>query len=340
MKLSILIPMYNAESFIERCLSSLMHQSISKHDYEVIVFNDGSKDASKGIVENFIKTHNNVFLHSYKNEGVIATRNKLLKLAKGTYVYFMDADDYIAYDSLSEALEFAIQNEIDIIGFNTLVTKNHAFFNLGTSFDELKAPKIVSGTQYLKENRNLRLEIWWFLVRKDFLSANGFTFVEGGYDGDVVFTLRLFLYAKSVAYTPISIYRYFQSPESTMRTKDHASRKKIVLYFLALIDDLSNLIDTLENLPISHKSIIKSHFKFRRDAFTFFTIIKMIKAKFSVKTIKEKLIELEKNGAYPINSFTGGEYNSPKYKLLTFAFNHKILLTILVRLYRLYAKLV
>ncbi|GAA3606625.1 glycosyltransferase [Flavivirga amylovorans] len=340
MKLSVLIPMYNAEAYIERCLYSLMHQNISKQDYEVIVFNDGSNDASKTIVENFVNSHSNVFLYSHKNEGVISTRNKLLKLAKGTYIYFMDADDYVAYNSLEEILEFSLQNEIDVMGFNTLVTKNETLFNLNTLFCEYELPKIVSGTQFLKENKNLRIEIWWFLIRKNFLSTNELIFNEDiqDYDGDVVFTLRSFLYAKKVAYSPISIYRYFQSEESTMRTANYTYEKRIAEYFLALIYDFSNLIDNLEKLPVPHKDVIKSNFEFRRDAFTFFTIIKMIRAEFSIEIIKEKLLKLESIKAYPIQSFIDEEYKKLKYKVLVYIFNHKGLLFTFIRLHKIYLK--
>ncbi len=341
MKLSVLIPMYNAESYIERCLYSLMHQDIPKQDYEVIVFNDGSSDISEVIVKNFAKTHTNVVLHSHTNEGVISTRNKLLKLAKGTYVYFMDADDYVAYNALGEILRFSLENDIDIMGFNTLVTKHDTLFNLDTTFREYELPKIVSGSQFLKENKSLRIEIWWFLVRRSFLNDNKLTFNEDvqAYDGDVVFTLRSFLDAKKVAYSPISVYRYYQSPESTMRTGNRAYKKRIVTYFLALIYDFTNLIDNLEKFPIQHKEIIKHNFRFRRDAFTFFTIMKMIRAEFSIKTAKEKLLKLESIKAYPIQSFIDDEYNTLKYKLLTYIFNHKFLLFTCIRLHKIYSKI-
>ncbi|NMH88173.1 glycosyltransferase family 2 protein [Flavivirga algicola] len=341
MKLSILIPMYNAESYIERCLDSLMHQDISKEEYEVVVFNDGSKDTSEAIVKKVAKTHTNVILHSHKNEGVISTRNKLLKLAKGTYVYFMDADDYVAHNALGKILEFSLQNKLDIMGFDTQVTKNDKQFDLETPFHEYELPNIVSGAQFLKENKNLRIEIWWFLIRKSFLNKNKLAFNESvqGYDGDVVFTLRSFLYAEKVAYSPVSVYRYFQSVESTMRTVNNAYKKRIANYFLALIFDFSNLIDSIEKYPISHKNIIKGNFKFRRDAFTFFTIIKMIRAEFSIEIIKEKLIKLERIKAYPMQSFIDGEYNTLKYKLLTYIFNHRLLLFVFIRLYETYSKI-
>jgi len=89
MKLSILIPVYNAERFIERCLNSLIIQDLDKNEYEIIIINDGSTDNSLEIVENYSKEHANVVFYSHENQGVVATRNKLLKHAKGTYIYFI-----------------------------------------------------------------------------------------------------------------------------------------------------------------------------------------------------------------------------------------------------------
>ena len=95
MNLSILIPMCNAERYIEKCLESLMFQSIAKDDYEVIVFDDGSSDSSLKVVKNFSKKYTNILIYTHANRGVVFTRNKLLKLAKGTYIYFVDADDFL-----------------------------------------------------------------------------------------------------------------------------------------------------------------------------------------------------------------------------------------------------
>ena len=114
MKLSILIPVYNAERFIERCLNSLIIQDLDKNEYEIIIINDGSTDNSLEIVENYSKEHANVVFYSHENQGVVATRNKLLKHAKGTYIYFLDADDYLAHNSFGVILEFALKNDIDI----------------------------------------------------------------------------------------------------------------------------------------------------------------------------------------------------------------------------------
>jgi len=335
MKLSILIPMYNAENFIKRCLDSLITQYIKNEDYEIIVYDDGSTDRSLEIVSNLSNERDNIFIHSHKNQGVIKTRNKLLKLAKGDYVYFVDADDYVAPNSLDNILNFALNNKLDIMGFGALVTSNDRvsdFNNVSLNFD---STKIIDGAQFLKENKDLRVEIWWYLVKKEFLEDLGISFKTKGYDDDLGFTLSLFLKAKRVAYCPFSVYRYFQSSESTMRSKDIKHKRRIANYFLALIIDFTKIINELDSNTINHKNTIRSNFKSRRDTFTFFTIIKVIKAQFTLSDAKEKIDVLQAIGAYPITEFAK-ENNNFKYKILESILNQKTFLFAAIRLYNIF----
>ena len=338
MKLSILIPVYNAESYIEKCLESLIKQDISESVYEIIVINDGSTDVSLDIIENFSKKHENILVFSQENSGAVFTRNKLMTLAKGDYIYFVDADDYLAHNSLAPILDFAISNHLDIMGFNASVINSHETVELNKTTENKTSLEILTGPQFLKENKDIRIEIWWYLIRKDFLDKSKIYFDKDDYDGDVVFTLRLFLKAKKVAFSPIQIYHYFQSLESTMRTKDTVAKKRIVDYFVALIVDFSTLIKSLDGKEVSYKDVIKNNFKFRRDAFTFFTISKMIKANLNVNEIKANLDQLEAVNAYPTMSFISEEYNGLKYKLLNYIFNHKALLFFVVKVLSFFKK--
>ncbi|WP_203258639.1 glycosyltransferase [Hyunsoonleella ulvae] len=340
MRLSILIPMYNAQSYIERCLKSVLEQDIPKSDYEIIVYDDGSTDGSKDIVTGLTETFNNIRLYSNKNEGVVKVRNKLLSLAKGSYVYFIDADDYIAHNMLGKIIEFSLNNNIDVFGFHTRVTNDENLFSEDKSFVDYELPKIISGSQYLKENKDLRLEIWWYIARRDYLVEKKHCFDEKvtGYDGDVVFTYRLFIFASRVAYSPVSVYRYFQSPESTMRTKTQSFKKRIAEYFLALIFDLENFITSLEHLSIAHKDIIIEHIKSRRDSFVFFTIIKMIRARFGINTFKKNISALTNIGVYPIQYFMCNKYNTFKYRMLNYILNNRFLLFTMVRIHHMVTK--
>tara|TARA_R110002072_G_scaffold198352_1_gene355933 strand:+ start:142 stop:453 length:312 start_codon:yes stop_codon:yes gene_type:complete len=100
MKLSIIVPFFNADKHIDRCIYSLVNQGIDFNNYEIILINDGSTDGSKQSAENHLISHPNIILHNQENIGLVASRNEGIELAKGEYIYFIDADDYLTFNVL------------------------------------------------------------------------------------------------------------------------------------------------------------------------------------------------------------------------------------------------
>lgn len=115
MKLTIIIPVYNAEKFLAKCFESVFQQNIPATEYEVIAINDGSTDESKKIILDFHKKHNNLIFIDQENKGVSVARNAGLDRAKGTYITFIDADDEIFVHSLKELVDYAIGNNLDLL---------------------------------------------------------------------------------------------------------------------------------------------------------------------------------------------------------------------------------
>ena len=108
-KFSIVIPVYNVEKYIKRCLDSVFNQSFK--DFEVIVVNDGTKDNSMDIVENY-----DVKIITQKNQGLSVARNTGVKKAKGEYIIFLDSDDYIEKDLLKN-INKSLDNNPDLVRF-------------------------------------------------------------------------------------------------------------------------------------------------------------------------------------------------------------------------------
>lgn len=100
--ISIIVPIYNAEKYLRQCLGSLLAQGISPEQYEIICIDDGSTDASLTIVKEYADQHHNIIVVSKENEGVSAARNKGLEMARGKYIWFVDADDWVARNFLKE----------------------------------------------------------------------------------------------------------------------------------------------------------------------------------------------------------------------------------------------
>ena len=113
MMLSIILPVYNAEKYLEKCLKSILSQSFS--DFEVILINDGSKDASSIICETYANKDNRIVYINQINQGVAMARNVGLKQAKGTYIGFVDADDVIENNMFQNLINPIAKKEYDVV---------------------------------------------------------------------------------------------------------------------------------------------------------------------------------------------------------------------------------
>jgi glycosyltransferase involved in cell wall biosynthesis len=325
MKLSVLIPMYNAATYIGNCIDSLINQDILKSDYEIIIMDDGSTDDSVKIVNSYQKKYNNIRFYQESNSGVDATRNKLLKLNKGDYIYFIDADDYIAYNSLGKMLYYAEKADLDIVVFNSIET--HELNNYHTEKKLVSEDKIAvqNGFEFLSVNRHLRHEIWRYLIKKRFIDELQLTFDKSEYNrsGDVVFTLKLFLSANKIYHYPINIHRYVQTKNSLTRCNTRSKNIKLINSMSEMIINYSKLINSLKERDIKHEKSVMENLRFRRDVFVFFIVIKMIRNGLKAKELKEKLLSFEEVDAYPVKHFISEKYNGINYKMLVKLVNIK-----------------
>lgn len=115
LKVSIIVPVYNSERWLPRCIESLLDQGLPQDGYEIILVNDGSTDGSLAICEKYKKEYKNVVVASQSNQGVGMARNHGLEIANGEYVCFVDSDDYIVKNGLSY-----IFSHYDLTGFDLL----------------------------------------------------------------------------------------------------------------------------------------------------------------------------------------------------------------------------
>ena len=114
-EISVIVPVYNVEKYLEECLDHITHQTFT--DIEIICINDGSTDNSANILNEFGKNDNRIRIISQKNQGLGASRNKGIELAKGDYIYFMDGDDYLELTALEELLEISKKHNLDFAIF-------------------------------------------------------------------------------------------------------------------------------------------------------------------------------------------------------------------------------
>ena len=134
-KISVILPVYNAEEYLEECLDSILNQSFK--DIEAICINDGSTDASLAILENYHKRDSRISIITQENKGAGAARNIGLEHATGDYIYFMDSDDYLELTAFEELVELAINKNVDFVLFkisnfyeDTKQTINDDYYNM------------------------------------------------------------------------------------------------------------------------------------------------------------------------------------------------------------------
>lgn len=120
---SIIIPVYNVEAYIRRCLESIFSQELSSNLYEVIVVNDGTQDNSMAIIEEFKMHYSNLIIYSQDNQGVSVARNKGIELSVGEYLLFVDPDDAIVQHSLVSLRDKLLKNMPELLIINSIKKK-------------------------------------------------------------------------------------------------------------------------------------------------------------------------------------------------------------------------
>lgn len=239
LRLSIIVPVYNVEKWVLRCLNSLYNQSIPEEEFEVIVVNDGSPDNSLHIVNCFAENHFNVVVVSRENGGLSAARNTGLEYARGNYVWFVDSDDFIEPNSIKYILEFAEKNKLDTMGFLF-----QRYFESGKIWKYEHHPKyteiVFNGEDFVSKT-NFIFSPWASIYRRIFLIDNSLRFKEGILHEDVEFSPRAHFLSDRIAHTNKIVYNYFQRDGSIMKSSKSSIRVKS---FLNICDSLYDFMQS------------------------------------------------------------------------------------------------
>ena len=210
MTISIIIPVYNASRYLRKCIDSILSQSFK--DFELILINDGSTDESLAICKDYEKRDNRITVISQTNRGVSAARNKGLDIAKGEWITFIDADDYLLDNALSILYERAITTGADLVLANALKLKNGKFSELHNLKNEVLPNAIMSIKHFA---------LWGYLFKADIIRKYGLKFIEGlAYSEDRIFIYQMAYYCKTIAFCEIAVYVYCVNEISACSSPD------------------------------------------------------------------------------------------------------------------------
>lgn len=236
MRLSIIIPMYNAENYIERCVNSVYRQGLSLSDFEVIIINDGSTDNSAKIVGVLCQAYTNLFLLNKRNGGQGAARNIGIEKAKGDYLMFIDSDDYLLDNQINDCLLKAEENHIDVccMGIRRMLPSGKAALFIKPSFRE---DVVYSGT-WLLLHYYFPSSACAHFFRRELLCQSGLRFQTKIMHEDVDFQLKLFSFINRFMFCNKEVYVYEYNPNSTDRLMNIEKQKRSLWSRMQICVDL------------------------------------------------------------------------------------------------------
>lgn len=230
MKFSFVVPVYNVEAYLPRCIESLMHQTYS--DIEIILVDDGSPDNCPKICDDYAARDTRIKVIHQKNKGnggASAARNKGLQTAAGDYVWFVDSDDYIEPDACEKFARYTEEGYDILLGdalFEEDGGSNSFLYTTGVT------SKVIDGPTFLKilwgERRYINA-VWLGPYRRKFLLENRLAFQQGLSLEDFEFFPRAFLKAQTVVCTRIPFYHYVKRKNSQVTKKNQRKNDRDIL---------------------------------------------------------------------------------------------------------------
>lgn len=225
MKVSIIVPVYNVENYLEKCLDSLANQTLK--DIEIIVVNDGSPDDSQKIIDEYAKKYPTIKSFIKENGGVSDARNYGIKKARGKYIAFVDGDDYVEKDMYEKMYQKAELGNFDIV-----------VCDLNYVYEDGKILRVSSKIEYDTTNiKKTYINMYpcvWNKIYKKNLFKNNIEFKKGVWYEDVDFLYKIFPYIKTIGVVKEPLNQYVQRAGSITKTFD----KRLYNY----IDNFNDLI--------------------------------------------------------------------------------------------------
>lgn len=223
-KLSIIVPVYNVEKYLPKCLESLTNQTLK--DIEIICVNDGSMDNSLAILKEFASKDSRIRIIDNQHQGVAKTRNTGIEQSTGEYIGFVDSDDYIDIDFFEKLYNSATKSNSDIAIASILKHKN--FFNIYNAkyTKEETAITIQDKIKLCEDKKHFFFYAWNKIYHSGFIKENNIKFSEGQIYEDVMFAIKALYYSNKIISVYGTKYHYIEHENSLTKYKDKTGEKE------------------------------------------------------------------------------------------------------------------
>ena len=237
-KISIIVPCYNAEKYLPKCLDSLINQTLK--DIEIIAVNDGSTDGSLSVLKDYAKKDSRIVIIDKENSGPSSCRNIGIEKATGDFIQFVDSDDWIEPETCEVCYQKAIEHNVDMVSFNANTvceTKNWKRIYYKATEEKIVALKDMVSLLFQNPFHS-----WHYLFKKDFLKNNQIKYPENIFwCEDVIFILTCWLKSNQVLLLSNVFYNYVQIDSSITHTPKH------VFDIFNVINEIRKIITPFEN---------------------------------------------------------------------------------------------
>lgn len=233
-RLSIIVPVFRVEKFLDKCVMSLLHQDLNAEEYEIILVDDGSDDTCPQKCDAYAEQYKQIQVIHQLNKGLSGARNTGIKAARGTYICFVDSDDYVEPNCFGSLLSKAENDSLDILQFGLQIVYPHRTLPTSRNTDD----EVYTGEEFLAKTMSERCSCWIYLIRKELLVTTDTYFTEGITYEDIDWTPRMILQAKRIKHVPTIVYNYVQHEGSITHPKDNKGWKKVIENNLIVLQKL------------------------------------------------------------------------------------------------------
>lgn len=308
-KLSIIIPVYNTQDYVDKCIISCLNQDLESNKFEIIIINDGSTDNSGKIIQKYVDKYSNIKFITKQNEGVSSARNKGISVAKGEYLLFVDSDDSIEQNSLNGIISETEKRKNQLVILNSIIYRNNEA-KVMYNFPQELTNKTYTGIKLFQKGY-LRGSVCGVVFKKQFILDNKLKFSEKIVNGeDSLFMSMSSLFTTSISHLNIDFYKVTVREASASRVWHFDKVKEILNGLIVINDFIKKNALTDEQLAILN---IRAYLIISNTMDYFFSI-HSLSGYFELKN------SIKKSHLYPIKPFGAKQFRN-KISLINFSFN-------------------
>ncbi len=254
-KITLILPIFNGEKYISRCIDSVLNQTYK--NFELIIINDGSTDKSLNIIKKYAKKDNRIKIINKKNEGVSIARNIGIENSTGDFITFIDADDYLETDALETMINLASKYKVEIVRTSYVLEANNKFvyekkLNYSGKITLNKNYRDIFINDIL--NQNFGSYLWLLLIKKDFIIKNKIFFEKELYVfQDLDYYINLFKHLTNIYFSNKVTYHYYKNE---LGSKNYKNTERNILSNINLANKLKEKLSNKYEKEINSLAVV------------------------------------------------------------------------------------